>query len=150
MFFFRRHPAAKPLLTTTLAEKSELDGTFRTEGNLVVDGIVHGDVESYGDMEISETGLVEGSEIRAANLTVHGIAKAKLLIQGCLHLSQSARLEGDILASSVNIEPGAFYVGYISITDPKALPAAQTNQPLGLSATQGQEGRSPGAAGFPL
>lgn len=107
-----------------LPEKSELDGTLRTDGGLRVDGIIHGDVEVRGHMEISETGLVEGTEIRATNLTIHGVAKARIVADECLTLSSTGRLEGDITAASVNIQPGAFYVGYIATTDARALPAS--------------------------
>jgi cytoskeletal protein CcmA (bactofilin family) len=136
MNFFRKRKPVKSSQITTIAEKSELEGTLRTEGDLIIDGMVHGDIESHGSIEVSETGLIEGTEVRAAHLSIHGVVKAKLLIQGCLHLSKTARLEGDILASSVQIEPGAFYVGYISITDPKALPPAGSNQVLALSSQQ--------------
>ncbi|MEB3356983.1 MAG: polymer-forming cytoskeletal protein [Synechococcales bacterium] len=109
-------------LITYLGEKSEFQGDLHVEGSLRIDGIIHGNVEVIGDVEVSQGGLVEGPEIRAHNLIVHGVIKARVYVQGRLSLSRTARLEGDVTASSLDIEPGAFYLGHISTTDVKALP----------------------------
>ncbi|MBW4522564.1 MAG: polymer-forming cytoskeletal protein [Scytolyngbya sp. HA4215-MV1] len=114
---FKKKPAHPKILPTYLAASSEFQGTLHVEGNLLVDGIVHGTVEVRGDMEISENGLVEGPEVRARNLVVHGVLKARVLVDGKLTLTNTARLEGDVVASALGIEPGAFYVGYIETKD---------------------------------
>jgi cytoskeletal protein CcmA (bactofilin family) len=110
------------VLPTYIAANSELQGTLRVESNLLVDGIVQGTVEVRGDMEISTSGLVEGPEVRAKNLVVHGSLKARVIVEGKLTLSCTARLEGDVTASTLNIEPGAYYLGYIETLNTKALP----------------------------
>ncbi|MGJ3245755.1 MAG: bactofilin family protein [Elainellaceae cyanobacterium] len=116
---FRRK---RPNSLTYLGATSEFQGTLHVEGGLRVDGVIHGTVEVIGDMEISQTGLVEGPELRAHNLIVHGVVKARVLVEGRLSLSRTARLEGDVTANSLDIEPGAFYLGHISTADVKALP----------------------------
>lgn len=105
---------------TYLGEKSEFQGDLHVEGNLRVDGIVHGNVEVLGDMEISQSGLVEGTELKANNLVVHGVIKARIYVQGRLSISRTARLEGDVTASSLDIEPGAFYIGHIATQESKS------------------------------
>jgi cytoskeletal protein CcmA (bactofilin family) len=112
---------AAKVVPTYIAPNSEMQGTLRVESNLLVDGIVNGTVDVQGDMEISTSGLVEGPEVRAHNLVVHGVLKARVFVEGKLTLSQTARLEGDVTASSLNIEPGASYLGYIETVDVKAL-----------------------------
>jgi cytoskeletal protein CcmA (bactofilin family) len=110
---------------TYIAQNSEMQGTLFVESNLLVDGIIHGTVEVRGDMEISASGLVEGPEVRARNLTVHGILKARVTVQGRLTLTKTARLEGDVNASALSVEPGAFYVGYIETGEAKPLPESR-------------------------
>lgn len=102
---------------TYLSEKSEFQGALHIEGNLRVDGVIHGTVEVRGDMEISHTGLVEGPEIHARNLIVHGVVKSRIVAEGRLSLSRTARLEGDVTAHSIDIEAGAFYLGHITTAD---------------------------------
>ncbi len=108
---------------TYLSATSEIQGTLNVEGNLRIDGIVHGTVEVRGDLEVAKTGLVEGPELKAHNIVVHGVIKARIVAEGRLILTRTARLEGDITARSVDIEAGAHYVGHIATPEVKALPA---------------------------
>ena len=111
---------------TYLSATSEFNGNLNVEGNLRVDGIVHGTVDVRGDMEISQTGLIEGPELRARNIILHGVIKARVIAEGRLTLSRTARLEGDVVANSLDVEAGAFYVGHISTSDVKALPVSHS------------------------
>jgi cytoskeletal protein CcmA (bactofilin family) len=115
---------------TYIAPNSEFQGTMHVEGDLLVDGILHGTVEVRGDVVISETGLIEGPELRARNLVVHGVLKARVALDGTLTLSRTARLEGDVSANALSIEAGAFYVGYIETGDVKALPGSRSRPEL--------------------
>jgi cytoskeletal protein CcmA (bactofilin family) len=125
----------KPIETLTyLAANSEIQGDLHVDGNLRVDGIVHGLVEVRGDMEISSTGLVEGPEVRARNLTVHGVVKAHVIVEGKLTLSRTARLEGDVLANGLDVEAGAYYTGYIETCDLQGfLPEVESQAALATS-----------------
>lgn len=117
---FRRKPVVS---LTYLSEKSEFQGDIHVEGNLRVDGIIHGTVDVIGDLEVSQSGLIEGPELRGHNIIVHGVIKARVVAEGRLTLSRTARIEGDVSANSLDIEAGAFYVGYISTTESgKVLP----------------------------
>lgn len=122
MFWRRQEPQSSS--QTYLSAESEFQGNINTGGDLRVDGIVHGNVSVEGNMEVSENGLVEGTELRAKNLIVHGVVKARIIVQERLTLSKTARLQGDVNANALNIEPGAYYVGYITTTDNKALPGS--------------------------
>lgn len=131
--FRKNAPPPSKTLPTYIAPNSEFQGTLHVEGDLLIDGIIHGTVEVRGDMQISESGLIEGPEVRAKNLTVHGVLKARVLVEGKLTLSRTARLEGDISASALSIEEGAFYVGYIETGETKALPGMRARPELASS-----------------
>jgi len=126
---FKRNPQPKTL-PTYIAPNSEFQGTIHAEGDLLVDGVIHGTVEVRGDMKISESGLVEGPEVRAHNLIVDGVIKARVIVEGRLTLTRTARLEGDVNANALSIEPGAFYVGYIETGEAKALPGSRIRPEL--------------------
>jgi cytoskeletal protein CcmA (bactofilin family) len=118
-------PPPKKAGPTYIAPNSEFQGSMHVEGDLLIDGIVHGSIEVRGDVVISETGLVEGPELRARNLIVHGVLKARVMLEGTLTLSHTARLEGDVNANALSVEAGAFYMGYIETGDVKALPGGR-------------------------
>lgn len=109
--------------TTYLSSTSEFQGNLNVDGDLNVHGIIHGTVQVTGDIEVSETGLIEGLELRGNNIVLHGVVKARVIAEGQLTLSRTARLEGDVTAQSLNVEAGAFYVGYITTSESPALPA---------------------------
>jgi cytoskeletal protein CcmA (bactofilin family) len=136
--FGKKSPQPPKDSPTYIAPNSELQGNLYVDSNLLVDGIIHGTVEVRGNMTISASGLVEGTEIKAKNLTVHGVLKARVQVEGMVTLSRTARLEGDISASSLSIEPGAFYVGYIETGEAKSLPESRSYPELTGSADSRQ------------
>jgi cytoskeletal protein CcmA (bactofilin family) len=119
---FRRKSV--PLLTY-ISQKTEFEGSLHAEGMLRVDGIIHGNVEVQGDLEISNSGLIEGTEVKAHNIVVQGVLKARVFADGKLTLSRTGRLEGDVIAGALEIEPGAYYTGYIETRDSRSLPPAR-------------------------
>lgn len=112
---------------TYLADKTEFQGDCHVDGNLRVDGIVHGTVEVMGDMEIGQSGLVEGPEVRANNLIVHGVVKAHIHVEGRLSISRTGRLEGDVFAKEYDVAPGAQILGHFSSSAsvPESLPESR-------------------------
>ncbi|MBU6228393.1 MAG: polymer-forming cytoskeletal protein [Cyanobacteria bacterium REEB459] len=118
-------PKSTPLLTY-LGQKTELSGSLLAKGMVRVDGMVYGSVEVEGDLEISATGVVEGAEVKAQNLIVQGTLKAdKISVVDKISLGPTARIEGDVVAGSIQIESGAYYTGYIQTHDAQAaLPSA--------------------------
>ena len=111
-------------MLTYISQKTEFEGIVHAEGMLRVDGIIHGTVEVQGNIEISDTGLIEGPEVRGHDIVVRGVLKARVYAEGKLTLSRTARLEGDVVAGALEIESGAYYTGYIETKDAKSLPPA--------------------------
>ena len=110
---------------TYLAEGSDFQGNLRVKGGLRIDGAVRGTVSAEEDLEVSESGNIEGPEIKARDIVIRGAVKSSVVANGSLTLARTARLEGDVVASALNIEAGAFYVGHIVTKDaqPAALPS---------------------------
>lgn len=116
-----------PLLTY-LGQRTEFEGVLQAEGIVRVDGILHGAVNIAGRLEISQTGLIEGDTVNAHDMVVQGVVKAtKIAVRDKLTLSRTARIEGDIVAGSIEIEPGAYYTGYIQTHEakPASLPGTR-------------------------
>lgn len=115
---------------TYLGKGSEIQGTLYAVGTLRVDGKVMGTVEVDGDIEVSVSGVIQGTEVRGCNLIVHGSITANIVADGKLTLSSTARLEGDIVANALDIAAGAFYVGHIVTRDVKSLPSGSNTPRL--------------------
>ncbi len=113
-----------PLLTY-LGQRTEFEGLLNAEGIVRIDGILHGVINVAGRLEISRTGLIESEAVNAHHMVVQGVVKAtKITVKDKLTLTRTARIEGDIVAGSIEIESGAYYTGYIQTheTDSTSLP----------------------------
>ena len=97
-----------------------ISGNLKTDGDVQVDGIVDGDVES-NQLTISDSATVNGSVfsdiIRVAG-NVNGEITGRVV-----ELTRTARITGDIKHHSLAIEAGAFVQGLCRRIDPKQLEA---------------------------
>ena len=114
MFWFKHRRKKK---ISVVSPGTQIEGTLQAAGHLKVNGNVHGLVIANGDIYVSETGWVEGTEIRGHDITVHGVVKAHIYAKGKLTLGPTARIDGDAIAGVINVSPGAYYTGYITTYD---------------------------------
>ena len=91
---------------------------MKTDGDVQIDGVVDGDVESdfltIGDSAIVN-GSIVGEVIRVAG-TVNGEITGRVV-----ELTRTARIAGDINHHSLAIEAGAFVQGLCRCIDPKLI-----------------------------
>lgn len=129
MFFNR----SKPTNTNTmnyLAKGTEVHGDLKSEGSLRVDGVIYGNVDVKGDLEIAASGKIEGAEIQANNIVSQGLIKARIQATGKVTITSTARVEGDVVASAIDIAAGAGFVGHLITKDNKSLPGTSDKPQL--------------------
>ncbi len=134
MFFNR----SKPVVSNTmnyLANGTEVRGSIKSEGSLRIDGKVYGNVDVKGDLEIAASGVVEGAEVCANNIVNQGIIKAQIQAVGKVTLTSTAKVEGDVVASAIDIAAGAGFVGHLVTKENKILPGTGTQPQLPSNVT---------------
>lgn len=89
-----------------IAQGTKLVGDFNSEGNLRIDGIVEGHVETTGKVVVGKSGLLKGS-LNATDAYFEGKFSGKLVLSGTLTLKTSAYVEGEVMAGKLAVEPGA-------------------------------------------
>lgn len=86
----------------------EVHGDLYLDEDMHAEGIIHGSVESYGFLEISASGLIEGKQVKAKKIIVRGILKADTIYaEDLLVITRTGKVEGKIIAGSVSVEEGA-------------------------------------------
>ena len=113
MIKFRPRPAdpeVAPTSTTVLGVGANFRGTLMVTGVLRIDGEFEGDILNCERLEIGEHGIMR-SDVEVKDALVLGRAFGNIRAIGRLEMRAGARVEGDITAMSVIIEPGAFYSG---------------------------------------
>lgn len=112
--------AEKPRVPSIISADLHISGNMKTDGDVQIDGVVDGDVESdlltIGDTA-TVNGCVVGEIIRVAG-TVNGEITGRVV-----ELTRTARITGDINHHSLAIEAGAFVQGLCRRIDPKQIDA---------------------------
>jgi len=113
MIKFRPRPAepeATPTSTTVLGVGANFRGTLMVTGVLRIDGEFEGDILNCESLEIGEHGIMR-SDVEVKDALVMGRVVGNIRALDRLEIKAGARVEGDVTAMSVIIEPGAFYTG---------------------------------------
>jgi cytoskeletal protein CcmA (bactofilin family) len=113
MIKFRPRPAepeAAPKSTTVLGTGANFRGTLMVTGVLRIDGEFEGDILHCESLEIGEHGVMR-SDVEVKDALIMGRVFGNIRALGRLEIRSGARVEGDVAAMSVTIEPGAFYSG---------------------------------------
>ena len=79
-------------------------------GTLRIDGEVEGDILSCERLEIGEHGVMK-ADIEVKDALIEGRVYGNIRALGILEMKSGARVEGDVAAMSVVMEPGVHFTG---------------------------------------
>jgi len=88
------------------------EGTFRTPGNMRVEGTYEGQIECQGTLLIAENGNVN-ARIVAGSLIVAGRLAGEAQCESRFELLKTGRASGAVVAASTVVHEGAFFEGEI-------------------------------------
>lgn len=127
--------AAKPKPSASvLSSDLTVTGNLRTTGDVVIEGIVDGDIRAHL-LTVGETATIRG-EIVADDIVINGRVIGR--VRGLkVRLTSTARVEGDIIHKTIAIESGAHFEGSVQRQDDplstaqpgKGTPAPQQSAP---------------------
>ncbi len=89
-------------------------GNLTGGGDLIIEGLVEGQVALKNHLTIERTGRVQ-AEIRADQLTINGEASGNIDAGSRVSINSTAKVAGDIKAPRVVIEDGAVFNGTIQM-----------------------------------
>jgi cytoskeletal protein CcmA (bactofilin family) len=97
-----------------LAADLTITGNIKTTGDVVVEGIVDGDIRAHL-LTVGETATIRG-EIVADDIVINGRVIGR--VRGLkVRLTSSAQVEGDIIHKTIAIESGAHFEGSVQRQD---------------------------------
>jgi cytoskeletal protein CcmA (bactofilin family) len=89
---------------------TNIEGDIKSNGDVRIDGILTGTIQTKGRLVVGATGSIEGS-IHCQNALIEGSIKGKITVSELLSLKATAKLTGDIVTNKLAIEPGATFTG---------------------------------------
>ncbi len=99
---------------SVLAADLTITGNIKTTGDVVIEGIVDGDIRAHL-LTVGETATIRG-EIVADDIVINGRVIGR--VRGLkVRLTSSAQVEGDIIHKTIAIESGAHFEGSVQRQD---------------------------------
>jgi cytoskeletal protein CcmA (bactofilin family) len=98
---------------TVLGANSVMEGTLRSNANVRLDGIFTGTLEITGNVLVGETAKIN-ADINARNISIAGAVRGNVSGKK-VQLLRTGRIWGDIQATALTTEEGAFIDGKITM-----------------------------------
>jgi cytoskeletal protein CcmA (bactofilin family) len=115
-------------LETVVGISTTLVGSIRTEGNVRIDGLMEGDLETAGNLIVTKTGRLSGN-VRARDVTVAGSIRGDVDAAGRVELGSTSKVWGNVLSATLLIEEGAVFRGQSQMRDEIDLEPINIGQP---------------------
>lgn len=101
-------------IETIIGPSVKVEGDFRGEGDLIIEGILIGNLQTKNNLKIGQNAIVE-AEIKANNAFISGKIKGNITVKGKLEITSTAIILGDIKAQIISIESGALLKGKLEM-----------------------------------
>ena len=98
------------LPNTIIGVGSSFRGTMMVEGTLRIEGEVEGDILRCERLEIGQHGVMR-ADIEVKEAVIEGRVYGNIRALGVLEMKAGARVEGDVAAVTVTVEPGVHFTG---------------------------------------
>lgn len=109
---------------TVIGEKITIKGDIRGSEDLVIDGMMKGNIElENNQLTVGPKGRVE-AEIYADNVTISGHLTGNIKSRGKVMITREADFCGEIKAASLSVEDGAYLKAVIELERPEPVPAS--------------------------
>lgn len=108
-------------LESVLGPNTSYSGLIKTAGNLRIDGIYQGRIETGGNVIVGPSAKVL-ADIVANSVQVWGAVRGNVTATGRLEILPSGRLWGDIRVASILIDEGGIFRGECSIAGSQVEP----------------------------
>ena len=99
---------------TIIGPSVSVEGNFKGEGNIIIEGEVNGSLKTKGYLKASESSVIVAS-VTASEAEVAGRIAGNLKIRGGLDIKATAVIQGDIEAQTISVAPGAIINGNIKM-----------------------------------
>ncbi len=99
---------------TVVGPSVRVEGDFSSEGNIVVKGVVSGNVKTSKVLTV-EDGAKIFANVVAGDAIISGGIKGNVKIGDRLELTQTAKIHGDIICNVLSVAPGALVLGKINM-----------------------------------
>ena len=95
---------------TIIGSGVKLKGNLHSEGDIIVDAHMSGDIKTIGSVTIGNNGQVKAN-VTAGDVVVAGSLIGNITASGEVEIREAGQVHGNITAASLSIMPGGVFVG---------------------------------------
>lgn len=131
MFSDRKEKRANIEPTTgqnRINEGTKLKGDISSSGFFRIDGTIEGNVQTPSKVVLGKSGVIIGTLV-CENADIEGTFQGNLNVTGVLSIRATGRIEGDVIAGKLSVEPGAVLNASCTMQDGKTTASAPTPLP---------------------
>ena len=99
---------------TIIAQGVKVEGEFRSNGDITIDGELNGSLETAQALHIGESAVIH-AQVTAKSAVIAGVVVGNIQISENLELLSSSNVSGDIQTNRLSIAAGAIINGRISM-----------------------------------
>ncbi len=131
---------------TVFGANTVIEGTLHSSSNVRLDGTFTGTLEINGNLLVGETAKIK-ADINARNISIAGAVRGNVTGKK-VQILRTGRVWGDIHATALTTEEGAFIDGKITMLDRKS----QADEPVEAVVVEGElsPGETEGQIGNPI
>lgn len=108
------HSRQQDEVETVVGPSVHVEGDFSSEGNMLVKGIVSGNVRT-SKLFTSEHGSKVLASVKAGNAIISGAVKGNVKVEDRLEITSTAQIAGDIECKVLVVEAGALLRGKVTM-----------------------------------
>ena len=106
--------AKEHLQETIIAQGVRVEGDFVSEGDVIIEGEVKGNVKTKAHLRVGETARIH-ADVSAKSAVVLGEIEGKVTVAERLELGERSVVKGDIITQVLSIAPGAQVNGMLTM-----------------------------------
>ena len=100
---------------TSISNTTSIVGDIKAEENLIINGIVKGNIEIKDhNFFLGPSGRLQG-EIHGQNIKIRGQMKGEIKAEGKVEITKEAKFSGKIESKSISVERGAFFDAIVNL-----------------------------------
>jgi cytoskeletal protein CcmA (bactofilin family) len=100
--------------STVLGPDASFKGELTFEKGLRIHGRVDGKIQTPGRLHIAREAKVQ-ADVEAGAIIIDGEVRGNLMAHDRVELKQTARYEGDLVATKLVVEEGASFNGHVTV-----------------------------------
>jgi cytoskeletal protein CcmA (bactofilin family) len=91
-----------------ISPSTRIKGDFNSKGDIRVDGFLDGNIKTSGKVVVGKDGEIVG-KLECSSAYFEGSFNGEMIIENTLTLKSTAKIEGNVVAEKLSVEPGAIF-----------------------------------------